>query len=41
MASPPSVVTVSACAAAHRLERRSVLCPISRYEKIVVSSQKT
>ncbi len=35
------MVTINAWAAANRLDRRSVLCPISRYEKTVVSSQQT
>ena len=41
IARPPSVVTISACRAARRPARLVGSCPISRYEKTVVSSQKT
>jgi hypothetical protein len=41
IASPPSVVTINACRAARRLARPVGSCPINRYEKTVVSSQKT
>ncbi len=41
IARPPAVVTSSACIAARRFARRSGLCPISRYDRTVVSSQKT
>lgn len=41
MARPPTVVTTNACDAAARLARSSAACPISKYDRTVVSSQKT
>ena len=41
IARPPNVVTSSAFMAARRLARRSGLCPTSRYDSTVVSSQNT
>src|SRR5690554_6006497 len=41
IASPPNVVTSSACSAAPRLSRRPVRCPMSRYDSTLVASQNT
>ncbi|CAB4939964.1 unannotated protein [freshwater metagenome] len=41
IASPPKVVTMRASIAARREPCRSLLCPTSRNDRTVVSSQKT